>query len=76
MKIILNVTYARGLMVDYVNTDCTMKLDGNLSRNFREFTGNIKCYINASGHFKGYINLEAWKLSTELILVLISDDHC
>ena len=33
-----------------------MKLDGKLSRKFREFTGNRQGHIKASGHFKGYIN--------------------
>lgn len=40
----------------YVNTICAMQLDGKLSRNFIEYTGNRQGHIKASGHFKAYIN--------------------
>ena len=40
----------------YQNTNCTMKLDGKLSRCFSEYTGNRQGHVKAAGHFKAYIN--------------------
>ena len=40
----------------YQNTDAKIKLDGKLSRTFKEFTGNRQGHVKASGHFKAYIN--------------------
>ena len=40
----------------YINTQCTMQLDGKLSRNFIEHTGNRQGHVKAAGHFKAYIN--------------------
>ena len=40
----------------YQNTDCTMKLDGKVSRCFREYMGNRQGHLKAAGHFKTYIN--------------------
>ena len=40
----------------YINTECTMQLEGKLSRNFSEHTGNRQGHVKASGHFKAYIN--------------------
>ena len=39
-----------------INTECTMQLEGKLSRNFSEFTGNRQGHVKAAGHFKAYIN--------------------
>ena len=40
----------------YVNTECTMQLEGKLSRSFSEYTGNRQGHVKAAGHFKAYIN--------------------
>ena len=40
----------------YQNTNCTMKVDGKLSRCFSEYTGNRQGHVKAAGHFKAYIN--------------------
>ena len=40
----------------YLNTECSIKLDGKLSRSFQEFTGNRQGHVKAAGHFKAYIN--------------------
>ena len=40
----------------YENTECYMKLDGKLSRKFREWRGNRQGHVRADGHYKAYIN--------------------
>ena len=40
----------------YQNTACTMKLDGMVSRCFREYTGKWQGHVKAAGHFKTYIH--------------------
>ena len=40
----------------YVNTECHLKKDGELSRKIREEKGNRQGHVRASGHFKSYIN--------------------
>ena len=47
------ISYSRNT---YRNTECHMKLQGELSRRIQEYRGNRQGHVRASGHFKIYIN--------------------
>ena len=40
----------------YQNTECSIKLDGNVSRKFKEHTGTRQGHVRADTHYKTYIN--------------------
>ena len=40
----------------YKNTECHIKLNGKISRRFKEHKGNRQGHVRASGHYKAYVN--------------------